>query len=109
MQKGHHSKIPSGPFRATARRRGGNRRKSDSQVGIHLVLPSPPSDVFVFGLPYVRCLFFQRSSQRCYGRDVPRELSAIVRKTLGLPRTSWKSLRGAAQRAQPTGGSISLG
>ena len=30
--------------------------------------------------------------------------SATIGNSLGLPRTSWKSLRGAAQRAQPTGG-----
>ena len=37
---------------------GGNRRKSESQVGIHPVFPSPPSDVCVLGSPYARCLSF---------------------------------------------------
>ena len=37
---------------------GGNRRKSESQGGIHPVLPSPPSDVCVLGSPYARCLSF---------------------------------------------------
>ena len=72
----------------SARRRGGNRRKSESQVGIHPVLPSPPSDVFVLGLPYVRCLFFQRSSSRCVGfaSGVPTAFAFELSKTVAFPR-----------------------
>ena len=73
---------------AAARRRGGNRRKSESQVGIHPVLPSPSSDAFVLGLPYVRCLFFQRSSSRCVGfaSGVPTAFAFELSKTVAFPR-----------------------
>ena len=74
----------------SARRRGGTdvSRKSESQVGIHPVLPSPPSDVFVLGLPYVRCLFFQRSSSRCVGfaSGVPTAFAFELSKTVAFPR-----------------------
>ena len=58
------------------------------QVGIHPVLPSPPSDVFVLGLPYVRCLFFQRSSSRCVGfaSGVPTAFAFELSKTVAFPR-----------------------
>ena len=72
----------------TARRRGGNRRKSESQVGIHPVLPSPSSDAFVLGLPYVRCLFLQRSSSRCVGfaSGVPTAFAFDLSKTVAFQR-----------------------
>ena len=52
------------------------------------MLPSPPSDVFVLGLPYVRCLFFQRSSSRCVGfaSGVPTAFAFELSKTVAFPR-----------------------
>ena len=49
MGAGYYRMIAHHTLTKSARRRGGNRRKSDSQVGIHPVLPAPPS-VFVRGV-----------------------------------------------------------
>ena len=91
----------------SARRRGGNRRKSESQVGIH------PSKCFRRRLATSSCSAcrtFAVYSSSAVLRAVLVSRVAFRRRSLSNSRRQWRfracfvPQRVAAQRAQPTGG-----
>ena len=84
---------------------GGNRRKSESQVGIHPVLPSPPSDVCVRAARRTLAAYL---SSAVRGAVLASPRSATIMNSLGpLGRVMEVSQR--CRPAGPTHGrSISL-